>query len=226
MRARRPRSREVADSLLHFFAAKLVRLLTPSDFDVRKRGESLLTSRTYRMNADAQQERFASWMRDHVAILYRVVNAFAAGDDRHDLMQEVMLALWRAAPAFLGQSQSSTFVYRVAHNAALTWRRTERKHQRHVAVAGDIDWMSRPEGGRSRSDTPARLETLYAAIRTLPPVDRSLILLSLDGLGYREIAEIHGLSESNVGARLTRTRQRLAELMKSQEHQDEYRPAQ
>lgn len=175
------------------------------------------------MNADAQQERFESWIRDHVAILYRVVNAFAAGDDRHDLMQEVMLALWRAAPAFLQHSQASTFVYRVAHNAALTWRRSERKHQRHVAVAGDIDWMARPEAGRSRGDTPARLEALYAAIRSLAPLDRSLILLSLDGLGYREIAEIHGLSETNVGARLTRTRQRLAELMKSEAHHDEPR---
>lgn len=190
---------------------------------VRKPGERLLTFRNMSMNADLRDQRFASWMRDHVAIVHRVVNAFAAGEDRNDLMQEVTLALWRAVPAFLGESQSSTFVYRVAHNAALTWLRGERKHRRRVDVAGEIEWMAEPHTGRSRAETPARLEALYAAIRTLPPLDRSLILLSLDGLGYREIAELHGLSESNVGARLTRTRQRLAEILKSEnDHEHEH----
>jgi RNA polymerase sigma-70 factor (ECF subfamily) len=165
------------------------------------------------MTAAEHQERFANWMRDYRAILYRVVNAFALGDDRNDLRQEVTLALWHGAPAFLGQCQPSTFVYRVAHNAALTWRRKERKHERRRAVATEIDWMVRPEIGRGRSDTPERLEALYGALHTLPPIDRSLILLSLDGLEYRDIAEIHGISESNVGARLTRTRQRLTTLL-------------
>lgn len=158
-------------------------------------------------------------MREHLAILHHVVHAFAVGADRNDLMQEIMVALWRAVPAFKGDSQSSTFVYRVAHNAALVWHRTERTHRRHVAIAGDIDWMARPEAGRSRSDTPSRLEAVYAAIRSLSPVERSLLLLSLDGLSYREIAPIHGLTESNVGVRLTRARQRLTELMNSGESQ-------
>ena len=165
------------------------------------------------MAADTQEKLFATWMREHIAILHHVVQAFATGDDRNDLMQEIMLGLWRAAPAFLSNCKSSTFVYRVAHNSALMWHRTERKHQRHIDVAGDIDWMIRPEAGRSRADTPARLESLYVAIRHLSPLDRSLILLSLDGLSYDEISKIHGLSESNIGARLTRTRKRLAELM-------------
>jgi RNA polymerase sigma factor (sigma-70 family) len=171
------------------------------------------------MTAAAQEELFARWMREHIAIVHHVVHAFAMGADRHDLMQEVMIGLWRAIPVFQGGSQSSTFVYRVAHNAALLWHRTERKHRRHVAVAGDIDWMTRPEAGRSRSDTPARIEAVYAAIRTFPPLDRSLLVLSLDGLGYREIAAIHGLSESNVGARLTRARQQLVTLINPEEPQ-------
>lgn len=165
------------------------------------------------MRDDTQAARFADWMRDHIAILHRVVRAFATGDDCNDLMQEVMIALWRAAPAFLGASSASTFVYRVAHNAALLWYRSERRHRRRVGVAGEIDWMTRPEIGRARADTPSRLESLYSAIRSLTPIDRSLMLLSLDGLSYREIAEIHGLSESNVGARLTRLRKRLAEIL-------------
>ncbi len=161
------------------------------------------------MKTETRDERFASWMRDHVAILHRVAHGFAEGADRADLVQEMMLALWRAAPSFSGASQPSTFIYRVAHNAALLWHRTERKHRRRVAVAPEIGWMAEPDTARARADTPARLNELYAAIRTLPALDRSLILLSLDGLGYRAIAELHGLSESNVGARLTRLRARL-----------------
>lgn len=169
------------------------------------------------MNAAGQDEQFTRWIGEHIAILHHVAHGFAVRDDRRDLMQEIMLALWRAAPAFQGNSQPSTFVYRVAHNAALTWHRSERKHRRHLAAAGDVDWMIRPEAGRSRSDSPARLESLYTAIRSLAPLDRSLVLLSLDGLGYREIGAIHGLSESNVGARLTRARQQLAEVMRNEE---------
>ena len=168
------------------------------------------------MNA-AHDQRFTSWMSEHIAILQHVVRAFAVGDDRNDLMQEIMVALWRAAPAFQGESQSSTFVYRVAHNAALVWHRGERKHRRRVAVAPDVDWMTRPEAGRSRSDTPSRLEALYLALHSLPSIDRSLLLLSLDGLSYREIAAIHDLTESNVGARLTRARQQLTQLLNQEE---------
>lgn len=160
-----------------------------------------------------QQQRFATWLTDHVALVHHVVHAFASGEDRHDLRQEILLQLWRAAPAFREGSASSTFVYRVAHNTALLWLRTERRHRRRVEAAPDIGWMNSPEIERARTDTPARLEALYAALQTVPPLDRSLVLLSLDGLSYREIAALHGLSESNVGARLTRVRQRLAQQL-------------
>ena len=61
------------------------------------------------------------------------------------------------------------------------------------------------------------LDQLYAAIRELPELDRSLVLLSLDGLPYKEIAEILGLSETNVGARLTRARAQLTDKLREQE---------
>jgi len=160
---------------------------------------------------DPQHERrFTDWLRDHAAIVHHVVQAFATGDDRNDLRQEILLGLWRAVPAFRESSAPSTFIYRVAHNAALLWLRSERRHRRRVAAAPEIGWMSEPETARARSDTPARLEQLYAALHALPPLDRSLLLLSLDGLSYRDIAAVHGLSESNVGARLTRARQLLS----------------
>lgn len=58
------------------------------------------------------------------------------------------------------------------------------------------------------------VEKLYRAIQTLPDFDRALVLLALDGLAYREIAEVTGLTESHVGVALLRARKRLAEQMK------------
>ena len=89
------------------------------------------------MNTDAPEDRFARWMRDYIDIVRHVVNAFAGGHDRHDLMQEVTLALWRAAPAFLGGSKPSTFVYRVAHNAALAAGVHRLQHEKHALASAE-----------------------------------------------------------------------------------------
>jgi RNA polymerase sigma-70 factor (ECF subfamily) len=63
------------------------------------------------------------------------------------------------------------------------------------------------------------LELVYSAIRQLPPIDRSLILLHLDGVSYAEMAEIHGLSASNIGVRLTRLKQKLSDSIKEVAHE-------
>ncbi len=154
-----------------------------------------------------QDALFEDWMREHLSVLHRISRAFATGADQHDLLQELMLAVWRAAPAFRAESKASTFIFRVAHNRALTWRR-------HQAVRTRRD----AEAIRAALEAPPAvedvlLERLYAAIRQIEGVDRSLILLSLEGLSYAEIAAVHGLSETNVGARLTRARAKLAQMM-------------
>lgn len=171
------------------------------------------------MTSPEQDACFERWMADHIAILYRVAHAFAVGADRHDLMQELMLAVWKAVPEFRAEAKPSTFIYRVSHNAAITWKRTRRNYKRKV------DELARkaahePPRGPSDAERDA-LQRIYAAIHELPEMDRSLILLSLDGLAYREMAEIHGLSESNVGVRLSRTKARLALSLQELTHEDE-----
>jgi RNA polymerase sigma-70 factor (ECF subfamily) len=79
-----------------------------------------------------QNSCFDAWLREHAAMLHHVTNGFADGADRHDLMQELLVALWHAIPAFRGGSRVSTFIYRVAHNAALTWKRTQRNYRRRL----------------------------------------------------------------------------------------------
>jgi RNA polymerase sigma factor (sigma-70 family) len=162
---------------------------------------------------------FETWLAAHAAVLHHVANGFAAGADRPDLMQELLLAVWHAVPAFRGEAQASTFVYRVAHNTALTWKRTQRNYRRRLdrfeAHVADEPPATDAAARRERE----ALTHLYAAIRQLPPVDRSLVLLHLDGVSYADMAEIHGLTESNVGVRLNRLKQKLSASLQEVTHE-------
>lgn len=138
------------------------------------------------MDHTNQDIQFAEWLEKHRLILHKVANAFATGADRDDLMQEMCVSLWKALPAFRGDSRESTFTYRVVHNCALTWvrgqsRRRDRENKAHEEHA-------RQTGGPGHDNT--RLELLYECIRDLPAVDRSIITMSLDGLSHAEIALI------------------------------------
>ena len=84
------------------------------------------------MNKENQRTQFEEVVARHEAILRRVVSAFALGADRDDLMQEVLLAVWTASPAFRGHAQLTTFLYRVSHNTAMTWRRGRQGYLRRV----------------------------------------------------------------------------------------------
>lgn len=156
-------------------------------------------------------------MRDHGTILHHVANGFAEGDDRKDLMQELLLAVWKAVPAFRSDALPSTFIYRVSHNAALTWKRTQRNYRRKVDQFGSL---ARADGSDGTTDpSAALLAQVYAEIRRLPPLDRSLLLLSLDGVSYADMALIHGLTGSSVGVRLSRAKQQLAKAMQGAVHE-------
>ncbi len=171
------------------------------------------------MTTDEQNDQFEAWLAQHAAVLHHVANGFAQGVDRHDLMQELLLALWRAVPAFRQSARPTTFIYRVAHNAALAWRRTQRNYQQRVDRFETMQAIDPPSDATAAGRERDALQFLYAAIRELPPLDRSLVLLHLDGLSYVEMAEIHGLSETNVGVRLNRLKQKLTTAMEAVTHE-------
>lgn len=172
------------------------------------------------MSPSSHRDLFATWLEAHGKILHHVAHGFAAGSDREDLMQELLLAVWQAIPRFAGGSTPATFIYRVAHNTALTWKRTQKNYQRKLDTfegAWDESSLAATSGAGLR-ETEA-LELIYVHIRELPPVDRSLLLLHLDGIAYAEIAALHGLSVSNVGVRLNRLKQKLTASLHSVSHE-------
>lgn len=159
-----------------------------------------------------QDQRFSEWMKAHLGVLHRIARAFAEPADQHDLLQELLLAVWKAAPSFRGDSAPVTFIYRVAHNRAITWRKRQIGRRHRDADAHGTWELSKETAG---DPDAALLDRLYAAMRALPPLDRSLMLLALDGVGHRQIGALHGLSETNVGVRLHRARTRLTEILET-----------
>lgn len=84
------------------------------------------------------RQTFDAWIAKHMAILHHVANGFATGEDRDDLLQEILFSLWRAVPAYKGNSKVSTFIYTVSHNTALTWHRGRRNYSRRIVKAQEF----------------------------------------------------------------------------------------
>lgn len=130
--------------------------------------------------------------------------------DRDDLLQEIALAVWQALRSFRGECSERTFLYRIAHNRAIAHLA---RNARSLAPEGDRevhDPAPDPESGLAQAQAAERLR---GAIHRLPLIYRQVIMLALEDLGYAEIAEVLGITESNVGARLSRARQLLRESL-------------
>jgi len=163
------------------------------------------------MDTDTQNAQFASWLENHRGIVIKVARSFAAGSDVDDLAQEILVRLWSSVESFRGESSAATWIYRVALNRALTWQRDEKKKSVSLPIAEIADFAA-PDTAPAMQ----RLEQVYANLRRFPEIDRSLLLLSLDGFSYAEMAEITGISTTNVGARLSRARARLLTEMENE----------
>ncbi|MGH1488295.1 MAG: RNA polymerase sigma factor [Acidimicrobiales bacterium] len=147
-------------------------------------------------------------MVDHRGIIVKIVRSFTTDRaDADDLTQDIALALWRSIPSFRADAKPSTWVWRIALNQAISWKRKVRD------VHTDLDGIVEPSAP-NRVEDQMLVDRIYEAIRTLNLIDRSLIVLSLEGYRYGEISEITGLTETNVGARLSRARARLTEQLK------------
>ena len=169
------------------------------------------------MENPARDALFSQAVGDHMGILLKTAHGFAAGAaDRDDLAQEMLLAVWQALPAYNQTCKLSTFVYRVAHNRALNWQRSRTRYHRRLDEYSKHPYLMLAAGDSSGQDR--QLEWLYAIIRQLAPIERTLIMLHLDGLSHQEVAEVTGLSANNVGVRLHRIKQWLS----SQKPSDTY----
>ena len=146
------------------------------------------------------------WIEEHSAILFKVARAYGTSRaDSDDLFQEIALQLWRSVDAFRNDCAVATWIYRVALNKALAWVRNQSKHER-----GRQDFEQSTALLIAPDEQDPRLNWIYQRIAELDPIDRSLVLLMLDGFSYREMSQILGLGESHVGVKINRNKASLA----------------
>ncbi len=164
--------------------------------------------------SESAEQRFARLMGEYGTALARLAAGYEADPhEREDLVQDIALAVWMALPRFRGDCSERTFVYRIAHNRGLTHRARRRSAPEPLAPDGRLA----DPGPDPEAEVAARLrhERLALAVRGLPGIHRAVVMLTLEGLSNREVAEVLGTTENNVAVRLTRARKLLRAAMGS-----------
>jgi RNA polymerase sigma factor (sigma-70 family) len=167
----------------------------------------------------SQRDTLVRLIAEYEPALRRLAGAYVEhAADRDDLFQEIAVAIWQALPRFRGASSERTWLYRIAHNVAIS--SSAKLHRRGKAESGMPEGFNPTSELRDAEQEVLRAEKsrlLNRSIRDLPLIDRQVILLHLEGLSYAEIEEVSGLSETAIATRLTRIREKLKEAIRGRE---------
>jgi len=159
------------------------------------------------------EEPFLALLNGHQGVIHRISRAYATGHvDRQDLFQDIVYQLWRSYPAYRRDSSPITWLYRVALNTAITAARRRARRPRLVPLDTAPE-PAVPQAQARESDAAA----LYRAVGRLDSIERALLMCYFEDLSYARIGEILGISESNVGVRLTRIKTKLRKLVEDAE---------
>jgi RNA polymerase sigma-70 factor (ECF subfamily) len=158
------------------------------------------------------EEEFIELINKYRALIFKVCNLYCHDpESRKDLFQEIVLQLWKSYPGFRRESASSTWIYRVALNTAISnFRKELKKPERTSITTADFEIPD-----ISVWDEKENSSILHLAISRLTEIEKAIIMLYLDEKTYDEISEIIGISNSNVGARLNRIKTKLSKLIKA-----------
>jgi len=163
------------------------------------------------MAEQTEKSRFLELVEKNQDIIHKTCRLYAGNcEDREDLAQEIVCQLWKSFRNFRGHSKFSTWMYKIAINTALLSLRRNRSRDRARSLS---EPHARATTGSEDHEGQEAVVRLYAAISQLRELDRAIILLYLEQLSYREIAEVIGLSESNVSVKLVRIKKTLRELL-------------
>jgi len=158
----------------------------------------------------SKEEAFTQIIKDHQGLIFKISALYTEQkQDQNDLYQEIVYQLWKSFDSFRAESKISTWMYRVALNTAIS--QLKKRKRRPNAVP--MDKVVVPTTETVDVEFEERVKTLYVHIQKLNILDRGLILLLLEGKKYEDIAEITGLSITNVGTRISRIKQKLKSEM-------------
>jgi len=162
------------------------------------------------MDNNKLQTDFIEIIEDNKKLIYKVSHLYCDNtDDMQDLFQDIVSNLWMAYPNFQQKSKVSTWVYRVSLNTAITWFRDYSKQSKRIEYTNWIPDMT----NETDHATDELYEQLYKAIDTLGKIDKAIIMLFLDDTSYDEIAEIVGLTKTNVATKIGRIKLKLKDFV-------------
>ncbi|MDB9783137.1 RNA polymerase sigma factor, partial [Winogradskyella sp.] len=143
--------------------------------------------------------------------IYKITRIYSNNtEDQKDLYQEIVYQLWKSYSSFKGNSKISTWMYRIALNTAISNLKKEKRRGSQVS----IDNLLLNQMDQVDTVMEERITLLYAHIKELSIVERGIILLHLEGKSYDEIATITGFTNTNIGTRLARIKQKLKTQVK------------
>jgi len=152
---------------------------------------------------------FLSLISEHRGIIYKISRLYRDSmEDREDLFQEIVFQLWKSYPSFKGNAGTGTWLYRVALNTALSSFRKKKPDIRFTDTLPDVAESQPGE------ELAQREELFFQAMKQCNDSEKTIIALYLEGLSYKQIAEITGISENNVGVKLNRIKSKIQKIIK------------
>lgn len=156
---------------------------------------------------------FVQLMQEHKGIIYKVARAYADSNEMEDLAQEIVYNLWKSYQSYKAEYRFTTWMYRVALNVAISYYKKSNKHKVDQLISEPF--LIYEDNIEVARELETQYQQMFAMIRQLREFDRSIMLLYLENRPYREIAEIMGISESNVATRMNRIRDKMKSAVKT-----------
>ncbi|MFT3826647.1 MAG: RNA polymerase sigma factor [Chitinophagaceae bacterium] len=160
------------------------------------------------MNPSPDKAAFLQLIQENKAILFKISNSYCHNEqDREDLVQEIIFQLWKSGHSFQSERRFTTWMYRVALNVAISFYRKKSRTTPTLSLTEHV--MEIEDHANGNDSIEENLRLLQQFIHELPELDRALMLLYLEEKSYSEIAEILGISETNVATKISRIKGRL-----------------
>lgn len=153
-----------------------------------------------------KKETFTAAIKENEGILFKIASVYTnTVDDRNDLIQEIIYQLWKSYGSFKQQSRFSTWMYRVALNVAIYQLKVSKKRILTVPIEDQLyHYQQNDDSGMEE-----KWKLFRQQIEELNLLDKAIVTLYLDNKSYDEIAEVIGISSSNVGTKLSRIKEKI-----------------
>jgi RNA polymerase sigma-70 factor (ECF subfamily) len=164
-----------------------------------------------------KEERFKQILEENRGRIYKICRYYCNHiQDREDLVQEVLVNIWKSLDNFRGDSTLSTWIYRIAVNTSISFSgKTCRNKQLFIDKAPEnLHFLFEEDDLEQKFQIEEQLKALENSINQLSVIDKILISLVLEKLSLREIGEIVGLTEANVKVKIHRIKEQLRHLLK------------